>query len=235
MNWMSILGLCLIMAGTVFSFFGTYTNDKQSQNELAINMQEKNEAIDNINASNTKLIDQNSSLLNSNKDISNANKNLVAQNKEMVDRIDKNQFDVEEKVKRIEQLQNEIHILKQYSTYAVLDIYGRNMKPLNGIKFNSDLSDRMNKILIEVNGKIFVKNNKSALTDIDDVIKLYPNFPFGYWAKFNLLKISGDNNCRQYAQEAINILKITTSIKGHDSSHDETLKFLKQAMVTSHQ
>lgn len=84
MNWMSILGLCLIVLGTVFSFFGTYYSDKQSQNELTGKIQEKNNTIDEINSNNIKLIDQNTTLLNSNGEVSTTNKNLITQNNENV-------------------------------------------------------------------------------------------------------------------------------------------------------
>ena len=49
MNWMSILGLCLIVLGTIFSFFGTYSSDKQSQQQLTSKIQQKDETIDSIN------------------------------------------------------------------------------------------------------------------------------------------------------------------------------------------
>ncbi len=231
---MSILGLSLIVLGTVFSFFGTYFSDKKSQSELTTKIQEKNNTIDNINENNTKLITQNSTLLKSTDDVSNTNKDLIGQNKDMLDKISKYQSDIEARDKQIEQLKNDISNVKEYSYYATLDIYGRNMKPGYGIKFSSDLSDRMSKILIENEGKVFVKNDNSVIKEIDDVIKLYPNFPFGYWTKFNYLKTTGNPTWKEYAEKAAHIFEITTSIKGHDLSHDEALKVLREALATNH-
>ncbi len=233
MNWMSILGLCLIVLGTVFSFFGTVFSSKLSQQELTVKIQEKNNTIDNINTSNIKLIDQNSSLLSSTNDVSNTNKSLIAQNNGMLDRISKYQSDIEERNKKIDQLNSEIENIKEYSLYATLDIYGRDLTPGYGIKYTSDLSDRMNKILFEDNGRIFVKNDKSILKDIDEVIANYPNFPFGYWAKYDFLKKLGNIKWRESAEKAVYIFEITTSIKGHQPSQDDALKFLKKELATN--
>jgi hypothetical protein len=235
MNWMSVLGLCLIVFGTIFSFFGIYYSDKQSQQEFTNKVQEKNETIDSINSNNIKLINQNTYLLNSNADVSETNKNLMAQNNDILEKLKKYQQEIEERNKRIEFLKHQADNVKEYSYYATLDVYGRNFIPEDGIKFNSDLYNRMEKILTEVNGKTFVKNGNAVLPEIDAVIKKYPNFPFGYWAKYNLLKTKGDSNWRQFAKKAANIFEITTSIKGHNSMHDEALKAVKTDLATIHQ
>jgi hypothetical protein len=234
MNWMSILGLCLIISGTVFSFFGIYYSDKRNQQEFTSKLQEKNETIDSINSSNIKLINQNASLLNSNADVSETNKNLVSQNNDMLGKIQKYKQEIEERNKRIGSLENQVNNVKEYGYYATLDIYGRNFIPETGNKFNSDLSNRMEKILVEINGKTFVKNGNAVLPEIDAVIEKYSNFPFGYWAKYNLLKTKGDTNWKKFAIKAANIFEITTSIKGHNSMHDEALKAVKADLATNH-
>jgi hypothetical protein len=231
---MSILGLCLIVLGTVFSFFGTYYSDKQGQEELTNKIQEKNQVIDNINLSNAKLIDQNSTLLNSNEDVSKSNQNLIGQNKDMLEKVGRYQADIEERNKTIELLQKEISNVKEYSNYAKMDIYGRDMIPGYGMKVSSDLIDRMTKILVEQNGSIYVKNDKRLLPEIDNVIRLYPNFPFGHWARFNLLKMLGDNRWKDSAKRAIDIFEITTTIEGHNRVHDNALKVLKSEMAANH-
>ena len=234
MNWIFILGICLIVLGTVFSFFGTYSSNKQSQQELTGKMQEKNQTIDSINSSNIKLIDQNTSLLSSNAAVFEANKNLRSQNNDMVGKIQEYQQDIEERNKRIKSLEHQIDNVKEYGYDATLDIYGRNFIPGTENKFSSDLSNRMEKILTVVNGKTFVKNDNAALPQIDAVIEKYPNFPFGYWAKYNLLKTKGDSNWKKFAKKAADIFEITTSIKGHNSMHDEALKVVKTDLATSH-
>ncbi len=73
-----------------------------------------------------------------------------------------------------------------------MDIYGRDVIVGNGLTFSSDLSNRMKKVVDEVNGKLYVRNDKKSLPILDEVIEKYPNFPFGYFAKFNILKVFGD-------------------------------------------
>ena len=198
MNWMSILGLCLIVLGTVFSFFGTFFSDKKGQQELTTKIQEKNQTIDEINSSNIKLVAA-----------------------------------IEERNKRIQILEDGINNIKEYSYYATLDIYGRNMNVGNGLSLKSDLSNRMEKVVTVVNEKIFVKNDKANLVIIDEVIEKYPNFPFGYFAKYNILKAFNDSEWRTYAKKAVAIFEITTTIKGHHETHDEALGFLRRDLAAN--
>lgn len=234
MNWMSILGLCLIVFGTIFSFFGIYYSDKQSQQQLTSKIQQKDETIDSINANNIKLINQNASLLNSSTHVNETNKNLVSQNNDMLGKIQEYRQEIEQENKRIEFLEHQVRNVKEYGYYATLDIYGRNFTPDTGTKFNSDLSNRMEKILTEVNGKTFVKNGNTVLPEINVVIEKYPNFPFGYWAKYNLLKTKGDRNWKEFAKKAAHIFEITTAINGHNSMHDEALKAVKTDLASNH-
>lgn len=106
MNWMSIMGLCLITIGTIFSFVGTYKSDKEGQNELTAKIQEKNAVIENINSNNIKLIEQNSSLISSNNDMTHTNKELFGQNRDMLVKVDNYQKTIEEKEKRIKELED---------------------------------------------------------------------------------------------------------------------------------
>lgn len=107
MNWMSILGLCMIVAGTVLSFFGTYSSDKEGQAELTEKIQEKNAVIDSINSNNVKLIDQNITLIKSNDIVTNTNNELIGQNREMIARVETYQKDLvarDERIKELEEL-----------------------------------------------------------------------------------------------------------------------------------
>lgn len=226
MNWMSVLGLCLIVLGTVFSFFGTYQNDKEGQKELTNKIQEKNKTIDEISSTNAKLLDQNASLLNSNDDVSKTNRSLISQNKDMLDKIGYYQKDIEERNKKIEALENEVENVKEYNYYSTLNMYGLDKVYGMGISYDTDLSKRMKRILFEKDGKIFVKTELSILPEIDEVILKYPKFPFGYWAKYNLLKSNGQHAWKEYANKVMEIFEITTTIEGHHPMHDEALKLV---------
>ena len=113
MNWMSIIGLCLIVLGTVFSFFGTFSSNKKSQDDLTSKIQEKNIIIDEIRQSNIKLIDQNSSLLNSNNKVSTTNMDLIDHSNEMLNKISIYQQDLEERNIKIQELEKEILTVKK--------------------------------------------------------------------------------------------------------------------------
>ncbi|GAP70556.1 hypothetical protein BA6E_124371 [Bacteroidales bacterium 6E] len=231
MNWISILGLCLITLGTIFSFFGTYLSDKKSQKELTDQIREKDYIIDEINANNIKLIDQNSSLLTSNEKVSGTNENLISQNSQMLERISKYQADIEERNLKIIELEREMANFREYSYYADYNIYGTNINAGEGIKLTSDLYGRMSKILVEKDGQVFVKSSKEIIPQIDEVIKRYPNFPFGYFAKFDILKVHNDPEWKVYAAKAIKIFEVTTTISGHDASHDQALSILRKSGI----
>jgi len=230
MNWMSIIGLCLIVLGTVFSFFGTFSSNKKSQDDLTSKIQEKNIIIDEIRQSNIKLIDQNSSLLNSNNKVSTTNMDLIDHSNEMLNKISIYQQDLEERNIKIQELEKEILNVKKYSYYADYNIYGTNIMMGLGLSFSSDLSNRMKELLFEKDGKTYVKNLIENLPLIDEVIEKYPYFPFGYFTKFDFLKAHGNPEWKKYAQKAVEIFEVTTTIPGHNESHDEALRLLKHVL-----
>jgi hypothetical protein len=157
MNWMSIIGLCLLIAGTVFTYLGSVASDR------------------NINS-----------------------------------------------------LQKEVRNVKDYSYYATLDIYGRQFTANNGLTFSSALSEKMEKLLVVKDGKVFIRVEPGLIPSIDSVINDYPYFPFGYWVKYNYLKDHGDPSWREFAKKTIEIFANTTSIKGHNPSHDEALNMARR-------
>lgn len=230
---MSILGLCLIVLGTILSFFGTYLSDKQSQEELTSKIQEKNETIDEINQNNIKLIDQNASLLASNNDVSNTNRELIEKNTSMLSRIDNYQATIEERNKKILELESEVNHVKEFGYYANLDMYGRPVAYANGLTYKSELTDLMSKVLFSKDGKTHVKRDLANLKFLDEVIAKYPNFPFGYYVKSDILKFADDILWKVTANQAIKIFEITTTIEGHNKMHDEALKVLRNELAIS--
>jgi hypothetical protein len=252
MNWMSILGLCLIVLGTVFSFFGTYSSDKEGQAELTNKIQEKNQVIDQINLNNIKLVEQNTSLIQSNTEVSHNNKDLLNQNKsliesnvsvsnnnkellnqnaEMLKRVAKYQNEIEDRNRKIEILEKQIQDVKNFYSYADLDITGRNIQGTpNQIIITSGISILMDKILVKTNDIYNLKNDIVTLTIINEVIAKYPNFPFGYWARAIYLRDRGDKTWKLSAEQAIKILEITTTVTGHHGNHDQALAQLKEIL-----
>lgn len=249
MNWMSILGLCLILAGTAFSFFGTQKADSESQKELTNQINLKNKTIDEINAANVKLVDQNSRLLlatekvgesnteltNQNKEILksslstyNMNNDLVLQNKEMISKIGNYQDDIEKKNKIIEQLQNDVVGIKKYADVAALDQFGQDvvvMPPLKSTK-NAELISLMKKLYRQEGENLYVISDLSNAPIAQEVIEKYPTFPFSYYVLSLIYKSNDSNAYIKYADKAIEIFKITTTISGHHPSHDQALQYL---------
>ncbi len=157
MNWMSIIGLCLLIAGTVFTYLGSVASDR------------------NINS-----------------------------------------------------LQTEVRNVKDYSYYATLDMYGRPFTANNGLTFSNSLSAKMEHLLVVKDGKIYPRGDPGLIPNIDSVIAEYPYFPFGYWVKYNYLKAQGDPGWQVIAKKAVEIFENTTSIKGHNPSHDEALNMTRR-------
>lgn len=125
----------------------------------------------------------------------------------------------------IASLQSQISDIKDYAYISVFDMNGNNGEVgLTPMVISSDLIIRMNKILLQKNGMVYVRTDNSIMPLIDSVIILYPKYPFGYWAKYSLLKLHKDKGWRIYAERALDILKKTTTIDGHSQDHDQLLK-----------
>lgn len=151
----------------------------------------------------------------------------------MLTKVAKYQAEIEDRNNRIKFLEDEVLNVKEYGYYATLDIYGRNVTPGYGMKFSSDLSDRMDKVLMVANGKVYVKNEKANLPLFDEVIAKYPNFPFAYFAKFVILQAFKNPEWKIYAKRALAIFEITTTIKGHNESQDAALETLRRELSTN--
>jgi len=249
MNWMSILGLCLIVLGTIFSFFGTSFSDEKGQKELTDKIQEKNKVIDQINLNNIRLIDQNTSLIESNthvsennkellfqntsliksnSEVSGNNKGLLNQNTEMLNKIAKYQNDIEERNRKIQELESQVDNVKKYNFFADMDITGRNMSTPDGnIVITTGITILMDKILDKTDNNYVVKSDASTLTLINEVIKKFPDFPFGYYTKAIYLRTKKKEDWKISANKAIEILEVTTKINGHHLNQDQALKELK--------
>jgi hypothetical protein len=63
-----------------------------------------------------------------------------------------------------------------------------------------------------------------------DAIRLFPDFPFAYYALAYCLEKQGSPEWQTYAEKAVEIFEQTTSIGGHQKSHDECLVYLRQLL-----
>jgi hypothetical protein len=228
MHWTSILGLILILLGTAFSFFGNFFDDEKSQKQITKTIKEKNKTIDEIKSSNVKLIEQNGNLVNSTNEVSISNKNLINQNSEMLDKIGNYQETIEKRNRKIEFLQKELSNFKKYNYWATKGLYGLDITAGSNISITNDLSVRMEKILKkEKDGLVNVIINENNMSLIDEVIDKYPDFPFGYFAKYILLKELNNSEWKVYAKKTLKILNITTKIDQHSIVHDRVINIVK--------
>jgi hypothetical protein len=69
-----------------------------------------------------------------------------------------------------------------------------------------------------------------ALRYLDSVIRNFPNFPYAYFCKANLLMSRNDMTWIYPAKKAEQLFSITTKIEGHFSGQDEALVMLRKAL-----
>lgn len=74
---------------------------------------------------------------------------------------------------------------------------------------------------------------KSALDKDREALTRLPDFPFTYYALAYCLEKQNDPTWRSYAQQAVAIFKETTTIGGHQKSHDDTLGYLQQLLASA--
>jgi len=141
--------------------------------------------------------------------------------------LDKINKRLDEKDEEIKKLNDDISGVKNYSHVAMLDLYGVEQEygyPLTGWK--TELYNLMESVLEKKKEGTSFKSNDTSLTILNKVIVKYPNFPFGYFGIALILLQQGKSGWQQYANKAVEILKITTSIEGHKGIHDQVLQQL---------
>lgn len=195
MHWMSILGFCLLTLGGVFSFLGTHISDKNSGEQLTSIIKEKNTTIENINSSNTVLIDQNFELLNSNKHVSVSNNELIKQNQQMIAKVSQYQNEVEQKNIKIEELEEKVKQVQKGIT-SKIDFNGTKRIKKGGtltVTAGEEYSS-FNKML-EFDNK---RDYESLLDICNEYIKKVPEWYTSYFFKaIALLNINDSINKQQ--------------------------------------
>jgi hypothetical protein len=125
------------------------------------------------------------------------------------------------------QSDREVSNIKDYSLYATMNIFGDDRLITGGkgisVTFHSPLYDKMNRIVETKNDLAYIKTDRALIPTVDSVIKEYPKFPFGYYAKALILRNNGNDEWIEYAEKAKKIFSITTTIEGHSPGHDQAL------------
>ena len=89
------------------------------------------------------------------------------------------------------------------------------------------LSGWNDKFVRDMGAEKQVRYDDAAIAKYEFIRKAFPKYPFSYFFLAESYKLRGDARWREYALEAVNILKITTTLPNHAPDHDEALKILQ--------
>ena len=120
--------------------------------------------------------------------------------------------------------------LRDYSSVARLNPLGLTGTVKPPLKENSSLSEALEGTWIEHDEKISLSCEDSSLEKFRRVILSFPRFPFTYHGLSLCLRSRGDSSWRSYAEKAVKILEITTSLESHHPIHDKTLTELREIL-----
>jgi hypothetical protein len=126
--------------------------------------------------------------------------------------------------------QQEIAATKRYSYIATLSF--------NGTAYIKGDVIMSNEISQAIEGTWFEPTENhfrpvctaAALQKSRNAIRLFPDFPFTYYALAYCQQREGVPEWRSYAEKAAEILEQTTTIGGHHQNHDECLAYLRQLL-----
>jgi len=158
---------------------------------------------------------------------------LLRQNSELSALVRSLRGQVGERDLRIEHLNNEIAATKRYSYVANLTF--------NGMAYVKGDVTMPTEISVAIEGTWFEPSENhfrpvcetAALQKNRNAIRQFPDFPFSYYALAYCLQKQGVPDWRSFAEKATAIFEQTTTIGGHQKSHDECLAYLRQLLGRS--
>ena len=131
-----------------------------------------------------------------------------------------------QKDRKIRILESELATIRDYSLVARRDALGN--PPGGGIgsdiKFNDDLTRLLEDMYTINDNQIIMRRGPEAEQRYREVIQKFPKFPFGHYFLALCLREHGDNEWKDRAFHAVEVLKITTQIESHNKNHDEVLE-----------
>jgi len=78
-----------------------------------------------------------------------------------------------------------------------------------------------------------IRYDDEAIAHYKNILNKNPKYPFPYYLLAEAYHLRGDIIWLTYAQKAIDILKITTSIPNHAPNHDQALSNLRVLIETN--
>jgi hypothetical protein len=129
--------------------------------------------------------------------------------------------------------QQELAATKRYAYLATLTFNGTPYVK-GDITFSNDISQATEGTWFETGeGTSRPVCTAAALQKNRNAIRLFPDFPFTFYALAYCLQRKADPEWRSYAEKAATIFEQTTTIGGHISMHDESLAYLRQILQQS--
>jgi hypothetical protein len=136
-----------------------------------------------------------------------------------------------DEVKKGKELNLTVEALRGYSDVARLNVLGKTGIAGFGLIETTPISKLLEGAFVVTEGKADPKCDSESLNKFRTVVERFPTFPFSYYSlAVCLRKYGNDDSWRYYAHRAIEILKKTTMLAGHDRGHDEALKELQDDM-----
>ncbi len=178
-----------------------------------------NEKIEKKNSENRQI-----SLLQNNDSLLIQNDSLFLLNQDLLNRIENYQDE-------LEKVSVNSKLIKEYSYYATLDPYGRDITIGTGIEYDTEISKIMKPVLSMDYDNIVPRCDDHSRNLILSVIKKYPEFPFSYFYMAKCLNSYGNDDWIKYAEGGVKHFEKTTEISGHNDTHDQALLILRKMLT----
>jgi hypothetical protein len=133
----------------------------------------------------------------------------------------------QEKELQIQRLQSVTEAVRGFSDIATLNPAGLPFRERSGIRYDSPLSTALRDLYVTTDSTINFKLGLEFEPRYKRIVEQFPRFPFAYVALAESMRYRGDSSWREYAQKAVSILEKTTTIDGHDRSHDDALATMR--------
>ena len=138
---------------------------------------------------------------------------------------------------RASQLEYKLEGFRQYGNIAKYNAFGLTglAAPGSGLKENSPIADALEGAYIEIEGKgglrSYPRCDAQGINMFANVVRDFPDFPFGYWALAVCFSEESNPQWRTHAERAKEIFEHTTKIAGHKPQHDEALQEIERLLA----
>ncbi|HYE60078.1 MAG TPA: hypothetical protein VEA18_02755 [Candidatus Kapabacteria bacterium] len=218
-SWAKIIGIILIFFSLFFGLLKDWLSDIDT-NALKSALSRTTE---NLEKTTQVLNDHNTALIHANETLQDT---LIILNKTT-----STLFETEKLLKITRQNLSDTYAIlqktRQYSYVANYGVYGGEYLFGPGLETDDKLYNIMKETYFLKDEKYYFKCGEPFELKYMEAINENPDFPFSYFALANCKYNRKDSDWRAYAQKAINILRVTTQIGGHNKSQKDALSILE--------